>query len=165
MRFGSLLAAAAVGADGALLAGGAVQLSEGCVAVVVVLMVVPTDVPGRCTCAALLYVRHRRRVAMTVEGHSIYAWLAGALATETEQEESEKKAAVMGGAGFQRLLLEVFNKDMDAFKEYCMDVEEWADAVDFLGDVDGGGWDLLDMLLQGSSTCENLLESPFLSDW
>lgn len=102
---------------------------------------------------------------MTVEGHSIYAWLAGALATETEQEDSEKKAAVMGGAGFQRLLLEVFNKDMDAFKEYCMDVEEWTDAVDFLGDVDGGGWDLLDMLLQGSSTCENLLESPFLSDW
>ena len=59
MRFGSLLAAAAVGADGALLAGGAVQLSEGCVAVVVVLMVVSTGVPGRCTCTALMYVRHR----------------------------------------------------------------------------------------------------------
>eukprot|EP00892_Ulva_mutabilis_P000217 jgi/Ulvmu1/10196/UM006_0152.1 len=91
----------------------------------------------------------------------------GALAVEKaegEADSGQQAAAVMGGAGFQRLLLEVFNKDMDAFKEYCMEVEEWADAVTFFGDVGGGGWDLLDMLLQGSSSCENLLESPFLTD-
>lgn len=70
----------------------------------------------------------------------------------------------MTGAGFQRLLLEVFNKDIDGFKQYCMDVEEWAEAIEFLNEVDGAGWDLLDMLLQGSSSCENLLESPFLAD-
>lgn len=88
---------------------------------------------------------------------------AGALTAEKEQSE-EQAGVAMSGAGFQRLLLEVFRKDIDGFKQYCMDVEEWGEAVDFLDDVDGAGWDLLDMLLQGSSSCENLLESPFLAD-
>lgn len=91
------------------------------------------------------------------------ALFAGALAAEKEQSEEQARVA-MSGAGFQRLLLEVFSKDIDGFKQYCMDVEEWGEAVEFLDDVDGAGWDLLDMLLQGSSSCENLLESPFLAD-
>jgi hypothetical protein len=64
---------------------------------------------------------------------------------------------------FQRLLLEVFDKDIAQFKEYCSDINEWADAVSFLDDVDGGGWDLLDALLQGDTPCRNLLEAPFLT--
>lgn len=29
--------------------------------------------------------------------------------------------------------------------------------------VDQGGWDVLDMLLQGSSSCQDLTEAPFLN--
>jgi hypothetical protein len=29
--------------------------------------------------------------------------------------------------------------------------------------MDGAGWDLLDMLLQGSSNCRDLMEAPFLA--
>jgi hypothetical protein len=64
---------------------------------------------------------------------------------------------------FQRLLSEVFAKDANKLREYCSDIDEWADAVNFLDECDGGGWDLLDVLLQGETECEDLLEAPFLN--
>lgn len=40
-----------------------------------------------------------------------------------------------GSVAFQRLLLEVFQKDVSKFREYCLDVEEFSEAVAFLDQV------------------------------
>ena len=40
-----------------------------------------------------------------------------------------------GAVAFQRLLLEVFKKDINKFREYCLDVEEFAEGVAFLDEV------------------------------
>lgn len=58
---------------------------------------------------------------------------------------------------------EVFSKDVSKLREYCRDVDEWADAVNFLDEVDQGGWELIDALLQGDVSCADLLECPFLN--
>jgi hypothetical protein len=86
---------------------------------------------------------------------------SGALAKAEAEAEPSASAS---GVTFQRLLLEVYDKDVRMFREYCRDVEEWQPAVHFLDEVDGGGWDLLDLLIHGSSSCENLIESPFLAE-
>ena len=66
-------------------------------------------------------------------------------------------------AAIQRLVREVFVEDVASFRSYAENVYEWAEAVSFLDDVDGAGWDLLDDLMRAEQPCSNLLESPFLN--
>jgi hypothetical protein len=84
---------------------------------------------------------------------------AGSLVEEDGQGFQQQASAVT----FQRLLFEVFSKDTNKLREYCLVNDVWVDAVSFLDAVDGGGWDLLDALLQGETECCDLLDVPFLS--
>ena len=84
---------------------------------------------------------------------------AGSLATEDGSGSSRPGDAY----SFQRLVTEVFSRDIGKLREYCADIDEWADAVNFLDEVDSGGWELLDALLQGESDCSDLRECPFLN--
>jgi serine/threonine protein kinase len=70
---------------------------------------------------------------------------------------------------FQRLLGEVFDWDVDRFKEYCEGEEEWNTAVQVLslkkddddGSDDGSGWGLLKGMVSGKMPAEILVEHPF----
>lgn len=81
---------------------------------------------------------------------------AGALSTAGPSTATET-------ASVQRLLVEVFSNNALAFRDYALDIEDWAPAVEFLDAADQAGWNLLDGLLQGDQECEALLESPFFA--
>ena len=70
---------------------------------------------------------------------------------------------VADGTSVSRLLLEVFSRDTNKFRQYCLQCDEWADAVGFLDSVDGSGWDLVDALLQGEVGCSELVDCAFLA--
>jgi len=73
----------------------------------------------------------------------------------------------------QRLLGEIFEGDLDEFRDYCMEEDAWEKVVELLDEEDGAGWDLLNDLCfarervrdsRGTvdvSTAKRLLESPF----
>mmetsp|Transcript_36698 Transcript_36698/g.77437 ORF Transcript_36698/g.77437 Transcript_36698/m.77437 type:complete len:135 (+) Transcript_36698:1-405(+) len=48
---------------------------------------------------------------------------------------------------WQRLFSEIFEKDMDQFREYCSNEDVWDGVVELLDEEDGAGWDLLGALL------------------
>ncbi len=48
---------------------------------------------------------------------------------------------------WQRLFAEIFEKDMEKFREYCENEEIWDGVVGLLDRKDGAGWDLLEQLL------------------
>lgn len=70
---------------------------------------------------------------------------------------------------FQRLLGEVFDWDVDRFKEYCEGEEEWNTAVQVLSirkgvdadSSDGSGWGLLRGMVSGKMAAEILVDHPF----
>lgn len=47
----------------------------------------------------------------------------------------------------QRLFSEIFEKDMEQFRDYCANEEVWGSVVELLDKEDGAGWDLLGSLL------------------
>jgi hypothetical protein len=57
-----------------------------------------------------------------------FAHAAGSLASQSHEERSPSTS----GIALQRLLLDVFQRDVSKFREYCLDVEEWATGVEFL---------------------------------
>lgn len=48
---------------------------------------------------------------------------------------------------WQRLFSEIFEKDMDNFRDYCANEEVWDSVVEVLDREEGAGWDLLGDLL------------------
>ena len=48
---------------------------------------------------------------------------------------------------WQRLFFEIFDKDMDNFRDYCANEEVWDNVVELLDRENGAGWDLLGDLL------------------
>ncbi len=48
---------------------------------------------------------------------------------------------------WQRLFSEIFEKDMEQFREYCRNEDVWDSVVELLDKEDGAGWDLLGKLL------------------
>lgn len=48
---------------------------------------------------------------------------------------------------WQRLFSEIFGKDMEQFREYCVNEDVWDCVVGLLDEKDGAGWDLLGSLL------------------
>ncbi len=48
---------------------------------------------------------------------------------------------------WQRLFSEIFEKDMEQFREYCANEDIWDGVVALLDKEDGAGWDLLGKLL------------------
>lgn len=46
----------------------------------------------------------------------------------------------------QRLLGDIFGKDMNEFREYCEAEDVWSNVVDLLDENDGAGWELLSSL-------------------
>ena len=48
---------------------------------------------------------------------------------------------------WQRLFSEIFEKDMEQFREYCANEDIWDGVVELLDTEDGAGWDLLGKLL------------------
>lgn len=48
---------------------------------------------------------------------------------------------------WQRLFTEIFEKDMEQFRDYCSNEEVWDSVVELLDRDDGAGWDLLGNLL------------------
>ena len=57
---------------------------------------------------------------------------------------------------WQRLFSEIFEKDMEAFRDYCDNEEVWESVVELLDRDEGAGWDLLGSLM---------LARERLSDW
>ena len=48
---------------------------------------------------------------------------------------------------WQRLFSEIFEKDMENFRDYCENEEVWSNVVELLDREEGAGWDLLGNLL------------------
>ncbi|KAL7481858.1 hypothetical protein ACHAW6_007532 [Cyclotella cf. meneghiniana] len=48
---------------------------------------------------------------------------------------------------WQRLFSEIFEKDMDEFRDYCTNEEVWANVVELLDMEEGAGWSVLGALL------------------
>ena len=90
--------------------------------------------------------------------HEASLCYTGALATS-----SDGRGVPADAVTFQRLLTEVFSKDVAELQHYCEGVREWADGCRFLDEVDGGGWHMLDLLLQGEAECADVAECPFLT--
>jgi len=75
----------------------------------------------------------------------------------------------------QRLLGEIFDKDMNQFREYIEAEEVWSPLVDLLDENDSAGWTVLETLLlarekvsktkdsQQLFTIRGLLSNPFFN--
>ncbi len=79
----------------------------------------------------------------------------------------------------QRLLADIFEKDMDEFRDYCQAEEIWGKVVDLLDENDGAGWELLKAMcfarekasemnnikgdIPSFVTARGLLSSPFFN--
>jgi hypothetical protein len=48
---------------------------------------------------------------------------------------------------WQRLFAEIFEKDMNEFRDYCTNEEVWANVVELLDMEEGAGWSVLGALL------------------
>ena len=48
---------------------------------------------------------------------------------------------------WQRLFAEIFDKDMEQFRDYCQNEDVWEGVVKLLDEKDGAGWNLLVILL------------------
>ena len=57
---------------------------------------------------------------------------------------------------WQRLFAEIFDKDMEQFRDYCQNEDVWEGVVKLLDEKDGAGWNLLESLLSSRER---------LSDW
>ena len=76
----------------------------------------------------------------------------------------------------QRLLGEIFKKDIQEFRDYCKEEEAWSRVVELLDNHDGAGWQLLQSMcfareraseLQGSFqlvTARSLLSNPIFNN-
>mmetsp|Transcript_22516 Transcript_22516/g.55014 ORF Transcript_22516/g.55014 Transcript_22516/m.55014 type:complete len:101 (-) Transcript_22516:32-334(-) len=73
-------------------------------------------------------------------GYTFLEVIFSSLSTEESSTRTSQQA-------FKRLLEEVFELDLAKLREYCAEEGDWADAVGFLDERSGAGWDLLgDML-------------------
>ena len=67
-----------------------------------------------------------------------------------------------------RLLESTFRLDVKAAREYCEADERWLNAVAFLDNGGGAGWDLLGAMLRPEwrhrPTAESCLNHPFLKE-
>lgn len=64
----------------------------------------------------------------------------------------------------QRLMNDIFDRDMQEFKEYCEAEDVWSSVVDLLNRDNGAGWDVLEtMCFARESVAENL-ESGLILD-
>lgn len=73
---------------------------------------------------------------------------------------------MLEGAGGCRLLETTFQLDIPAAREYCEADDRWEEAVRFLSDGNGAGWELLTAMLNPEwrlrPTAESCLNHPFL---
>ncbi len=63
----------------------------------------------------------------------------------------------------QRLMTDIFDQDMEEFKEYCEAEEVWASVVNLLNENDGAGWDVLEkMCFAREAVAQNLVSGCIL---
>lgn len=64
----------------------------------------------------------------------------------------------------QRLLADIFKKDIQEFRYYCEAEQIWGPLVELLDEKDGAGWDLLDkMLFSREAVADNLRKGYILT--
>ena len=64
----------------------------------------------------------------------------------------------------QRLVTEIFEKEMDEFREYCSAEDFWSKLVNLLDENDGAGWSLLrEMCFARERAAENKEEFSVLT--
>eukprot|EP00978_Attheya_sp_CCMP212_P001529 scaffold3150_cov51-Attheya_sp.AAC.21 len=84
------------------------------------------------------------RFAMAEDLHALgFVFLGTLLTSLAEIPTSTYQTPATDEDSLQRLLVEIFSKDMDEFREYCDAEEIWSNVVDLLDENDGAGWDLL----------------------
>ncbi len=64
----------------------------------------------------------------------------------------------------QRLMSEIFDKDMQEFQEYCEAEEVWSGVVDLLNENNGAGWDVLESMCFARENVVKNLESGRILD-
>eukprot|EP01025_Chloroclados_australasicus_P013616 TRINITY_DN16406_c0_g1_i1.p2 TRINITY_DN16406_c0_g1~~TRINITY_DN16406_c0_g1_i1.p2 ORF type:complete len:160 (-),score=26.29 TRINITY_DN16406_c0_g1_i1:224-658(-) len=73
------------------------------------------------------------------------------------------ESGAISQAALQRLLFDVFNSNIQEFRQYCAADPQFIQVVQFLDLFDGEGWKMLESLILNKKTSlESLLESPFL---
>mmetsp|Transcript_33823 Transcript_33823/g.49723 ORF Transcript_33823/g.49723 Transcript_33823/m.49723 type:complete len:622 (+) Transcript_33823:62-1927(+) len=115
--------------------------------------------------------------AMAEDLHAVgFVFLGILLTTLAEPPTSNFNMPSTDEDQLQRLLGEIFKKDMEEFRDYCEAEEVWDNVVELLDKKNGAGWDLIESLcfareraseIQGSPTmvtARALLSSPFFND-
>lgn len=63
----------------------------------------------------------------------------------------------------QRLMTDIFDQDMEEFKDYCEAEEVWSSVVNLLNENDGAGWDVLEkMCFAREAVVQNLVSGRIL---
>eukprot|EP00884_Botryococcus_braunii_P022362 jgi/Botrbrau1/880/Bobra.0167s0005.1 len=65
------------------------------------------------------------------------------------------------GDALSRLLLDIYDKDTQLFRKYCLAEPDWASPTLLLDEFDGAGWKLLGDLIQGRGTAREHLSNAF----
>ena len=104
-----------------------------------------------------------------------FVFLGLLLSSLAELPSSEYRIPATDEDSLQRLLGEIFKKDMKEFRDYCIEEDAWSRVVQLLDDNDGAGWQLLQSMcfarervgeLQGSFqlvTARSLLSNPIFN--
>ena len=110
--------------------------------------------------------------AMAEDLHALGFVVLGLLLTSlAEPPTPEYNMPATDEDTLQRLLADIFEKDMDQFRDYVEAEDIWSNVVELLDDKDGAGWEFLGALLLAREraaqdgellTARGLLSSPFL---
>lgn len=112
--------------------------------------------------------------AMAEDLHALgFVFLGLLLSTLAELDTPSTPVPATDEDTLQRLLGEIFDKDISQFREYVEAEDVWVDLVNLLDKNDGAGWDLLETLFKAREkavenkhslqviTARGLLSSPF----
>lgn len=114
--------------------------------------------------------------AIAEDMHSIGFVFLGLLLTSLAELPNPKyQMPATDDDTLQRLLVEIFDKDFDQFREYVEAEDIWSNLVELLDDDDGSGWKVLETLVLAREkaaknkdteqlfTIRGLLSNPFFS--
>ncbi|CAK0745542.1 hypothetical protein CVIRNUC_001627 [Coccomyxa viridis] len=71
-------------------------------------------------------------------------------------------SAATSSDALQRLLCDVFQMDVQAFRRHCNQEPDWSTPAIFLDEFDGAGWALVMELLKGEKSAQELLANEFV---
>jgi len=85
--------------------------------------------------------------AIAEDLHAVgFVFLGILLTTLAEPKNEQYQMPKTDEDSLQRLLGEIFNNDMNKFREYCDEEEMWENVVQLLDENEGAGWELLEKL-------------------